>query len=60
VGQALGLRRPLRPSSRAGGPARATGPPHPFTWRLYLHNREYQALSALLAGAAVLIWKAYR
>ena len=31
-----------------------------FQWRLYLHNREYQALAGFLAGAAVLIWKAYR
>ena len=31
-----------------------------FHWRLYLHNREYQALAAFLAGVAVLVWKAYR
>jgi protein-S-isoprenylcysteine O-methyltransferase Ste14 len=28
-----------------------------FRWRLYLHNREYQALAAFLAGVAVLVWK---
>ncbi|HSW50030.1 MAG TPA: methyltransferase, partial [Bryobacteraceae bacterium] len=31
-----------------------------FDWRLYRHNREYQALAGLLAGAAVLVWKAFR
>ena len=30
-----------------------------FRWRVYLHNREYQALAGFLAGAAVLVWKAY-
>jgi protein-S-isoprenylcysteine O-methyltransferase Ste14 len=30
-----------------------------FRWSLYLHNREYQALLGFLAGAAVLLWKAY-
>jgi protein-S-isoprenylcysteine O-methyltransferase Ste14 len=33
---------------------------NPFEWRLYLHNREYQALAAFLAGVALLIWKTYR
>ena len=31
-----------------------------FTWRLYLHNREYQALAGFLVGVLVLIWKAWR
>jgi protein-S-isoprenylcysteine O-methyltransferase Ste14 len=35
------------------------GPPH-FTWRLYRHNREYQALAGFLAGVLVLMWKAWR
>jgi len=30
-----------------------------FRWSLYLHNREYQALLGFLAGAAVLLWKAF-
>jgi len=30
-----------------------------FQWRLYLHNREYQALAAFLAGVAVLVFKSY-
>jgi len=38
---------------------RATGA-HRFEWRLYGQNQEYQALAGFLAGAAVLIWKAYR
>lgn len=29
-----------------------------FTWKLYLKNQEYQALLGLLAGAALLLWKA--
>jgi protein-S-isoprenylcysteine O-methyltransferase Ste14 len=29
-----------------------------FEWRLYRHNREYEALSGFFAGVAVLIWKA--
>jgi protein-S-isoprenylcysteine O-methyltransferase Ste14 len=29
-----------------------------FRWWLYVHNREYQALAAFLAGVAVLVWKA--
>jgi protein-S-isoprenylcysteine O-methyltransferase Ste14 len=29
-----------------------------FTGRLYMHNREYQALAGFLAGVAVLLWKA--
>jgi hypothetical protein len=28
-----------------------------FQWRLYVHNREYQALAGFLAGAALLIAK---
>ncbi len=31
-----------------------------FQWRLYAHNREYQALAGFLAGVAVLAWKACR
>jgi protein-S-isoprenylcysteine O-methyltransferase Ste14 len=31
-----------------------------FQWRLYAYNREYQALLGFLAGAAVLVWKAFR
>ncbi len=31
-----------------------------FQWRLYIRNREYQAVAAFLLGAAVLIWKAQR
>ncbi|MFB3777296.1 MAG: isoprenylcysteine carboxylmethyltransferase family protein [Bryobacteraceae bacterium] len=31
-----------------------------FDWRLYRHNREYQALAGFLAGAAALFWKALR
>jgi protein-S-isoprenylcysteine O-methyltransferase Ste14 len=30
---------------------------HPFQWRLYVHNREYQALLGFLAGATFLIAK---
>ena len=31
-----------------------------FEWRLYWKNEEYQALAGLLAGAALLFWKACR
>lgn len=31
-----------------------------FRWSLYRRNREYEALSGFLAGAAVLVWKAMR
>jgi len=31
-----------------------------FRWSLYIRNREYEALAAFLAGAAVLVWKAAR
>jgi len=31
-----------------------------FAWRLYWKNEEYQALAGFLAGAALLIWKAWR
>jgi protein-S-isoprenylcysteine O-methyltransferase Ste14 len=31
-----------------------------FEWRLYWKNEEYQALAGFLAGAALLIWKAWR
>ncbi len=31
-----------------------------FRWSLYLRNQEYQALAGFLAGAALLIWKAFR
>jgi protein-S-isoprenylcysteine O-methyltransferase Ste14 len=31
-----------------------------FEWRLYWKNEEYQALLGLLAGAALLVWKAWR
>ena len=42
--------------------------PHPpsrpagktFQWRLYRHNREYEALLGFLAGVAVLFWKTLR
>lgn len=30
----------------------------PFQWKMYLRNREYEALAGYLAGVAVLIWKA--
>lgn len=30
-----------------------------FRWSLYRHNREYRALLGFLAGAALLLWKAY-
>ncbi|HLW78645.1 MAG TPA: isoprenylcysteine carboxylmethyltransferase family protein, partial [Terriglobia bacterium] len=30
-----------------------------FQWRLYRHNREYEALLGFLAGLAVLFWKAF-
>ena len=30
-----------------------------FEWRLYWKNEEYQALAGFLAGAALLIWKAW-
>lgn len=40
-------------------------PPHgaagkPFRFRLYRHNREYEALLGFLAGVALLLWKALR
>jgi len=28
-----------------------------FRWRLYRHNREYEALAGFLAALAVLVWK---
>jgi hypothetical protein len=31
-----------------------------FEWRLYSKNEEYQALAGFLAGAALLVWKAWR
>jgi protein-S-isoprenylcysteine O-methyltransferase Ste14 len=31
-----------------------------FAWRLYFKNEEYQALLGFLAGAALLVWKAFR
>jgi len=31
-----------------------------FAWRLYWKNEEYQALAGFLAGAALLLWKAWR
>lgn len=31
-----------------------------FRWSIYRRNREYQALAGLLAGAALLVWKARR
>jgi len=31
----------------------------PFRWKLYLRNQEYQALAGFLAGAALLLWKAF-
>jgi protein-S-isoprenylcysteine O-methyltransferase Ste14 len=42
---------PLWPTLR---PAKSE---HRFQWRLYVHNREYQALLGFLAGAAFLIAK---
>ncbi len=33
------------------------GEQHPFEWRLYRKNEEYQAALGFLAGAAWLIWK---
>lgn len=41
------LRPPSRPASKT------------FEWRLYRHNREYEALLGFLAGAAVLFWKTF-
>ncbi len=29
----------------------------PFRWKMYLRNREYEALAGYLAGVSVLIWK---
>ena len=40
----------LWPRLGAGGEKR-------FQWRLYLRNREYEALAGFLAGVAVLVWK---
>jgi protein-S-isoprenylcysteine O-methyltransferase Ste14 len=31
-----------------------------FEWRLYRKNEEYRALAGFLAGAALLVWKAWR
>jgi protein-S-isoprenylcysteine O-methyltransferase Ste14 len=31
-----------------------------FEWRLYWKNEEYQALAGFLAGALLLLWKAFR
>lgn len=31
-----------------------------FSWKLYRHNREYQALLGFLAAALLLVWKAWR
>jgi hypothetical protein len=36
------------------------GAPGSFRWALYRKNEEYQALLGLLAGAALLAWKAWR
>ncbi|HXN45382.1 MAG TPA: isoprenylcysteine carboxylmethyltransferase family protein [Bryobacteraceae bacterium] len=36
------------------------GSPGRFEWRLYWKNEEYQALAGFLAGAAWLVWKAFR
>jgi len=38
-------------------PAWHGGSSERFQWRLYIHNREYQALGGFLAGAALLIAK---
>jgi len=37
----------------------AGGAKKPFQWALYRRNREYEALAGFLAGAAVLVWKAF-
>ncbi len=34
--------------------------PKRFRWAIYMKNQEFQALLGFLAGAAVLVWKAYR
>ena len=34
------------------------GQSRPFQWKVYLKNREYEALLGFLAGVALLIWKA--
>lgn len=39
--------------------APAAGPRKSFQWAVYRRNREYQALAGFLAGAAVLVWKAW-
>jgi protein-S-isoprenylcysteine O-methyltransferase Ste14 len=39
---------------------RAAGGGKRFRWAIYRGNREYEALAGLLAGAAVLLWKAFR
>jgi protein-S-isoprenylcysteine O-methyltransferase Ste14 len=36
----------------------SAGDPKHFEWRLYLRNREYEALAGFLAGVVVLAWKA--
>jgi len=37
----------------------ATGTAKLFRWGLYRYNREYEALGGFIAGAAVLLWKAF-
>ncbi len=49
--ESVPLLTPRRPRSRSETP---------YRWRLYWHNREYQALAAFLAGVAVLVWKVSR
>jgi len=39
-------------------PSRAAG--KTFQWKLYRHNREYQALLGFMAGVAVLLWKTFQ
>lgn len=40
-------------------PRFSAAPPKQFRWSVYRKNQEYQALLGFLAGAAVLVWKAY-
>ena len=35
----------------------APAPFQPFRWRVYIENREYEALAGFLAGIALLLWK---
>lgn len=39
--------------------APSSNPKH-FSWNLYRHNREYEALAGFLVGTALLAWKAWR